>query len=936
MRYIKIITSLFILFSIIACNKKKDELHKSVNPFIGTGGHGHTYPGATLPFGMMQLSPDTRLEGWDGCSGYHFTDSIVYGFSHTHLSGTGISDYGDILLMPFAGDIFTAKKDKIASYFNHENEIAYAGYYSVKLDNYDIDVELTTSQRCGMHKYKFNSENQAKILLDLVHRDAVNDSYMEFVSKTEIRGYRHSSAWTDDQRLFFAIEFSEPFEIDEMQIENIEIIEENKKFRGKYLKTILKFDSKNIKVKVGISAVDIDGAVKNLKEEMPDFDFEKYKKQAADTWNNQLSKFIIETDDEDIKTNFYTAVYHNSIAPNLYSDIDGRYLGRDKNIHQAEDFNNYTVFSLWDTYRATHPMFSITEQKRTIDFIKVFINQWEQSGQLPVWELAANETNCMIGKHAIPVIADAIINGIEGFDYEKAYQAMKDAMEQDNPELNAYRKYGFISSEDAMASVSVTLEYAYDDWCIAQIAEKLGKTDDYNKYIKRAQYYKNLLDPQTNLMRPRTNGGWKEPFDPREVDFNFTEANSWQYSFYAPQDLNGLIEIMGGKDVFEKQLDNLFNAESETTGRHQSDITGLIGQYAHGNEPSHHMAYLYNFVGKPYKTQKYVSKIMHEMYKNSADGLIGNEDCGQMSAWYMFSAMGFYPVTPASGNYIIGSPILKKAEIKLENGNTFKIIAENVSKKNIYIQSVKLNGEDYNKSFITYSQIIDGGELEFEMGNSPNKNWASEAENSPISEINDNLIVVAPFLNTDVRSFAEKIDLEIQSVNKEDKIYYSLNESEFKAYSEKLSITENSILKFYSEDESGKKSAIIEAEFIKLPEGISIKLKNKYSSQYKASGDNALIDGILGRNNFADGSYQGFIEKDIIAIIDLGSKQQIKSVNMGFIQDIGSWIFRPEYIEVFTSTDGKNYKLQGKKNSITNVKESAAVKKKHRKMSRMA
>lgn len=923
LHYLSIIIIAVLLFS---CNKIEEQnLAQKVNPFIGTGGHGHTYPGATLPFGMVQLSPDTRLEGWDGCGAYHYTDSILYGFSHTHLSGTGISDYADILLMPFAGEIFRADRNKIASHFKHDNETAYAGYYSVHLDDYNIDAELTTTLRCGIHHYKFNDDEQAKILLDLVHRDKVNDSYLEFIDNKTIVGYRHSSAWTNDQRLFFAMQFNKEFEINEIEFEKSEEIEKNKKYKGEYIKTILNFTEKDILVKVGISAVDIDGAKKNLEAEMPDFDFEKYKNDAVKAWNNQLSKITIETNDKNIETNFYTALYHTSIAPNTFSDVDGRYLGRDKNIHTADGFTNYTVFSLWDTYRATHPLFSIIERERTVDFIKVFIKQWEQDGQLPVWELAANETNCMIGKHAIPVIADAIINGIKGFDEQKAYQAMIDAMEQNNPALNAYRNNGFISTQDAMSSVSVTLEYAYDDWCIAKVAKHLGKDEDYKKYIQRAQFYKNIYDPETKFMRPRTNGAWKSPFNPAEVDFNYTEANSWQYSFYVPQDVQGLIEIMGGNAEFEKQMDALFTADSELEGRHQSDITGLIGQYAHGNEPSHHMAYLYNYIGKPYKTQKYTSKIMQEMYLNSPDGLIGNEDCGQMSAWYVFSAMGFYPVTPASGDYIIGSPLVNKAEIKLENGNTFKIIANNLSKENNYIQSATLNGNALEKSFITHEQIQNGGELIFEMGSEPNKEWGSEKENIPVSKISDEQIVTAPWLSTGKRSFSDKLRVDILSLQEDVKLYYALNDNDFQEFTETIIIDNDSKIRFYSENKDGKKSTIIESEFKKLPENMSIKLENMFDNQYTGGGYNALIDGIKGGYNFADGTYQGFNEKDLIAIIDLGEKQQISSVNMSFIQDINSWIFMPEYLEVYTSVDGKNFKLQGKNESKTNPKAEGSI-----------
>src|SRR5215216_4843108 len=647
----------------------QQDLTRYVNPFVGTGGHGHTFPGAIVPYGMVQLSPDTRLTGWDGCSGYHYSDSKIYGFSHTHLSGTGISDYGDILLTPAVGKSFGS------SHFEHRNERATPGYYSVKLDD-NILVELTATARVGMHRYTFPSTDDANVLLDLAHRDKVIDFDYRITGTNTLVGWRRSQAWAKDQIVYFALEFSQPF----TEYSSIGT-----------LKLSFRFDTRSgaqVLAKVGISSVDIDGALKNLRTEVNHWDFDKVRSDAAAAWNSELNKIQVTGGTDAQLTNFYTALYHAMTAPNLFMDVDGRYRGRDFKTHVAGDFSNYTVFSLWDTFRAAHPLYAIIDQKRTRDFIKTFLAQYEQGGRLPVWELAANETDTMIGYHAVSVIADAVAKGIDGFNLEKAFIAMKHSAEfREHRGLGAYIDQGFIATEDERESVSKVLEYAYDDWCIAQVARMLGKKEDYERYSARAQSYKNVFDRAIGFMRPRNNGGWAEPFDPREVTFAFTEANSWQYTFFAPHDISGLVALMGGREQFSRKLDQLFTVDSRTTGREQADITGLIGQYAHGNEPSHHMAYLYNYAGQPWKTQSRVRQIMDEFYKPTPDGLIGNEDCGQMSAWYVLSAAGFYPVTPGSQTYVIGSPLFPEVRFNLENGKSFVIRSINASDRNVYIQS---------------------------------------------------------------------------------------------------------------------------------------------------------------------------------------------------------------------------------------------------------
>src|SRR5215813_10206913 len=632
-----------------------------------------------MPFGMVQLSPDTRLTGWEGCSGYHYSDTRIYGFSHTHLSGTGISDYGDILLMPMVGEWSLNNRD-YASGFNHRAETARPGYYSVKLDN-NVFVELTTTLRAGLHRYTYPATDQARFILDLTHRDRVLDSGLRITGANTFVGWRRSQSWARDQIVYFAAEVSQPFTA--WGIAKDEQVREGlTEARGTNVKAFFSFDARGgapIVVKVAISAVSIEGALRNLHAEINDWDFDRVKTDAERAWNKELSKIKVSGGgDAQLKT-FYTALYHAMLQPNLFMDVDRQYLGHDFKIHTAPGFDYYTVFSLWDTFRAAHPLYTIIDQKRSLDFIKTFLTQYQQGGRLPVWELAGNETDKMIGYHAVPVIVDAASKGLKGFDRNLALEAMKHSAELNQTGLRAYTNHGYIGMEEERESLSKTLEYAYDDWCIAEMARLLGHTEDYRRYLRRAQFYQNVFDPAPGFMRPRVNGSWLFPFDPREVNFAFTEANSWQYSFFVPQDISGLISLMGGMDEFVKKLDDLFTTESRLTGHEQADITGMIGQYAHGNEPSHHIAYLYDYVNQPWKTQYRVRQIMDNFYTPQPDGLIGNEDCGQMSAWYILSAAGFYPVTPGSSIYAIGSPLFPQVQFKLENGKRFVIKANGVS-----------------------------------------------------------------------------------------------------------------------------------------------------------------------------------------------------------------------------------------------------------------
>jgi putative alpha-1,2-mannosidase len=933
-------------------SQKSNDFTRYVNPFVGTGGHGHTFPGATMPFGMVQLSPDTRIDNWDGSSGYHYSDSIIYGFSHTHLSGTGIPDYCDILFAPTVGKPeFSAKEGEkdvngYASKFSHANEKAEPGYYSVKLDDDNIFAEMTATERVGFHRYTFPKTDEANIILDLKWRDKVLDSGVEIVSDRAIAGYRASESWAKKQLVYFYAEFSEPFVKSEIVVD--EKITGDKDVKGKNLKSVLRFNAKKgqqILIKVGISNVSPQGAEKNLKTEIPGWDFDKVRADAKAKWNKELSQIEVSGGTDAEMTNFYTALYHTKIQPTIFNDVDGNYLGLDKQTHNIADApvsnglnnvnskalaharatdtlsqnhksNQYTVFSLWDTFRAAHPLYTIVDEKRTADFINTFIRQYEQGGRLPVWELAGNETDTMIGYHAVSVIADAMAKGIKGFNYGKAFAAAKHSAELDHFGLEAYKKRGYISMEDENESVSKTLEYAYNDFCIAMMARELTRRSmssmhtfgsDYDKYIKRAQYYKNLYDKQTGFMRPKQNGNWISPFQPNEVTFHFTEGNSWVYSFFVPHDVNGLIDLYGGNANFAAKLDELFTTEQKLTGREQPDITGLIGQYAHGNEPSHHITYLYNYAGEPWKTQKLVRRILDEFYKPEPDGLIGNEDCGQMSAWYILSALGFYQVAPSIPNYDFGTPLFKQAKINLENGKSFVIKAANVSPKNIYIKSVKLNGKPHKQTFFAHSDLKNGGVLEFEMIDAPVKNWFTEFSNSKIEPDS------APVPTIEAqRVFNDKTEVNISTLEDGAKVFYNLDGSDpdenSAEYKSPFLIDKTSVVKAIAINKFGVRSPLVESKLTKMPHDWTVKLLSKYNRQYTGGGDFGLIDGIRGTLNFASGEWLGFQNQDFIAVIDLKKETEIKKLGGGFLQDARPWIWMPKAIEFEVSNDGENFR----------------------------
>lgn len=838
---IRILSSLALVLLATACaqmetsipcqvlyeGKTFTQLTDYVNPFIGTGGHGHTFPGATVPFGMVQLSPDTRLTGWDGCSGYHYSDSIIFGFSHTHLSGTGCSDYGDILVVPQVGQLVLSNglpdnpKVGYGSPFKHENEEARPGYYRVKLEKGPVEVELTATTRVGFHKYLFPATQQARLMIDLTHRDEVLASSLAIIGNDEVVGFRRSKSWAADQHVYFVAKFSKPFLASGIAIDDRPEIG-LKKAEGKNIKGWFEFESDGkepILVKVGISAISTEGARKNLEAEIPGWNFEEIVAQSDAAWEKELSCITVKGGLITDRVKFYTALYHAFIAPNVYMDVDSLYRGRDLQIHKAKGFTYYTVFSLWDTYRTLHPLFTLVKKERTNDIIRTFLAQYTDGGMLPVWELSANETWCMIGYHSIPVIADAYLKGITQWDAFLALEAMVNSAQQDHFGLKYYKQLGYIPVGYDNETVSKTLEYAYDDWCIAQMAAAMGNTSVYQEFTHRAQYYKNVFDAESGFMRPRVNGGFVSPFDPLEVSHEFTEANSWQYSFYVPHDINSYIEMLGGDDAFIRKLDQLFTTEAPKKGRDLPDITGLIGQYAHGNEPSHHIAYLYSYAGQAWKTQQMVRRIMDEFYTACPDGLIGNEDCGQMSAWLVMSALGIYPVTPSSDVYVFGSPLFPEAIIHFEDGRSLTIRAENAGSNSIYIRSTRLDGEPYKRSWISHFAMKSGKELSFEMSTKPVKNFAAHPDHRPYARIMEEIIPSAPVVHPVDSIFSDKITVTLKHPDPKVKIYFTIDGSEpgidSPLYRRPFEIKATTTIRACAINEHGKMSTSAKARFLK-------------------------------------------------------------------------------------------------------------------------
>ncbi len=921
MRYLSL---LLIGLTFFACQaptpvQKEIPLCEKVNPFIGTGGHGHTYPGATRPFGMVQLSPDTRLDGWDGCGGYHYTDSLIFGFSHTHLQGTGVSDYGDLLFMPTNNQVRKGNNwgERYLSAFRKETEEAHAGYYTVHLDDHNITAELTATERVGIHRYSFDSPDSCVLFIDMAHRDELLSYQFEPLGDSMIVGYRQSQAWAENQFVFFAAKFSKPFEFLDQTYEVVYV--ENPE-TGEMTQEIelvpvfpLNFEIVDtLMVQVALSSSSIDGAIKNLEAEATHWDFERYKADAEAAWNEELSGIEVEMASPEDEEIFYTALYHSYTVPNMWSDVDGVYRGMDNQLYQMEDHFQYTVFSLWDTFRATHPLYTITQRERSKDFINSFLNMYRQGGKLPMWELAANYTGCMIGYHSVPVIADAYAKGITGFDTDLALEAMFSTAYLGDLEVDTelgkdyFVHYGYIPSSEEHESVSKQLEYSYDDWCIARFAEALGNDSMANRFDHRSLNYRNIYNPKTKFFQPRNGASFVPNFDPEEVNFNFTEANAWQYNFFVPHDIAGHIKLMGGDAAYGEMLDSLFHTTAEVAGRQQADITGLIGQYAHGNEPSHHMAYLYPFIGEQWKTAELVDQIMDDLYTTQPDGLSGNEDCGQMSSWYVLSALGFYPVAPGDVNYVIGTPRVAKASIHLENGKVFNINVVRESENDVYIDNLKWNDLAYSKSFISHDMLMNGGTLTFTMRSTPNKDFGKAAEDRPISQTKDEGFVMPPAIDAPV-VFRDSAVVNIYCADPEATIRYGIN-GEWKEYTGPFSIYEQLRINTHSVKD-GLTSIGFYAEPIQITHDWSLDLQCEYDNQYAAGGDDALIDGLTGNANFKTGIWQGYYGKDFVAVLDLKKSTDIQTIRLRALQDIKPWIWFPSAVEYYVSSDGENFNL---------------------------
>jgi len=716
--------------------------NKYIDPFIGTGGHGHTYPGATVPFGMVQLSPDNGTQGWDWCSGYNYSDNRIAGFSHMHLSGTGCGDWCDISVLPNNGLTADTAQDYRVG-FSHNNERARPGLYTVMLDN-GIRVMLTASEHCGLHTYLFPKGSKPVIRFNLafcINYDSTTVSFIKKLDDSTIVGYRYSAGWANVQKVYFAARTSVPFKELRTNVVDHFVGADGKPgpvTNGQLVFKEVGEQPKMINMKVGLSSVSTEKALEALNE-IQGWHFQEVANIAHNKWANEIDKIQVTSSSDRLKRIFYTGLYHTCMAPVLYSDADGQYKNAKGDTHKMKQGQRYTVFSLWDTFRALNPLFTITQPERNIDILNSMLAFYDENGLLPVWDLSTWETGCMSGYHAVPVLADAVLKNTKGLNAKHVYEAMKKSAFQDIRGTQDYIKYGYLPQDKGSYSVTITLEYAYDDWCIAQVAKKLGYTDDYKLFMKRSEAYKLLFDKNSGFIRGKNSDGkWVEPFDAymtsTEGKSMYEEGNAWQYTFFVPHDVRGLAKEFGGYEQFSQKLDSLFTVSSAVKGESAPpDVSGLIGQYAHGNEPSHHIAYMYSFIGQPWKTQERVRFIIDSMYHDQPDGYAGNEDCGQMSAWEVWSMMGLYPANPASGEYVFGSPVFDEVKIQLPDNKKMVIKTVNNGKDHPYIQSVTLNGKPYSKTYITHAALMEGGTLEFVMSDKPNKEWGSKEKDWPMS-----------------------------------------------------------------------------------------------------------------------------------------------------------------------------------------------------------
>jgi len=913
---------------VTSCAGLERPLCESVDPFIGTGGHGHTYPGATVPFGMVQVSPDTRLEGWDGCGGFHITDDVVYGFSHTHLQGTGVSDYGDILLMPTVGPMDTGAvwRERYRDRFVEGSQEAHAGYYRCELERSRVQVELTASERVGFHRWTLSEPDTMQLVVDLAHRDDLLSYGMYPLDDSTLVGLRVSDNWADEQHVYFAMRFSEPFEwldqMAELEVEEVNGVLNQELSYVPIFSLVFK-GVKSVESRVSLSFVDVDGAVANLNAEAPKArGFEAAKAKAESTWNEALGRIQIQESDADERTIFYTALYHSLTVPNLATDVDGRYRGTDLQIHQGDtDSPRYTVFSLWDTFRATHPLLNVLEPKRTEQFIRNFIDMHDEGGSLPMWELAGNYTGCMIGYHAVPVIADAWAKGLRGFDAERALEAMVAEATADELSKPVWDSLGYLPLERESESVSKTLEYAFDDACIARMAADMGRMDVADRFGRRAQGWKNLFNPDNGFIQPRYGAAWREGFDPTEVTFEYTEANGWQYNFFVPHDVSGHMELLGGPEGYASMLEQMFSGSSRMAGRHQSDITGLIGQYAHGNEPSHHMAYLPSYAGHPERTQSLVDSICDELYTAAPDGLSGNEDCGQMSSWYVWSALGLYPVTPGSDQYVLGTPRFDAASWTLPNGAVLAMRAERESPASVHIHGLTIQGRPVTRSWVTHAELMAGGDWVFDLRDAPapKGGFGTNRADWPVSEwtLGDGAFVPAPYLKAPRSYSGEQLDVTIGCLDSAAVVLHRVVDDAddgvvpFSPVEGPVRIQGTQVIQMVA-DRDGVRSATVSGRIASVNPDYAVSIRFPYANQYAAGGDRALIDGIRGEGaDFRTGDWQGYHGKGAVVTVDLGRVHRVTRMGVGVLQDVKSWIWAPNLVLCRTALDTADFDLFG-------------------------
>lgn len=908
----------FLLFLLTSCGKKECTFTRYVDPFIGTGGkgwsEGRCFPGPTLPYGMVQLSPEVRDDLWTGY--YRYDQPTIKGFSHTHLSGSGVSESADITLAPTTGEIrFTPGEAEIPgsgyrSRYSKTTEQAKPGYYSVVLDDYGIRAELTATLRTGMHRYTFPKTTEANVIVDLrygVRGDWVIDSWISILDDRTIGGFRRTGRLADDQYQYFVASFSEPF--DSVAIVSDSVMDWNcREAKGHNLQAVIRYNTTNkeeVVAKVALSSASMEGAMANMKAENPGWNFDRISRKAEECWDKELSRIAIEGD-ETYKKTFYTAFYHTMMGPTIYSDVDGSHRGLDRKVHQVENRDYYTLFSLWDTYRTLHPLMTIVQPERTVEIINSFLDIYEQGGMLPIWEVYASETYFMMGYHAVSVIADAYIKGLRGFDERKALEACRSIAEQKGLSLDYYTKLGYIPCNYTRWSVSKTLEYAYDDYCIAMFAKEMGDNETYETYIKRARSYRNQFNPEEGFfMGRRSDGKWRQHFNPRGWSDDYCEAGAYQYNFYVPHDVNALIDLFGGQDAFIAALDTLFQK----------------GEYQHDNEPSHHMPFLYNYAGAAWKTQERVNDILTQAYDNTPEGLCGNDDVGQMSAWYVMSALGIYPVCPGSPEYVLMAPLFERASIDVGGGKEFVIEAANQTRENKYIRRVTLNGEPYTKSYLKHTDIVAGGILSFELSDTPHKEWGMHAADCPSSRLSD-IVADMPVVVVENDQAIGTKRVTLESATPDAVIYYTLDGSEpglsSLRYEGAFGIDSTTLIKAIATAASVEQSLasvttvrIRYSEYPKIIENLPVIKHHELTAE---GGSANLIDQVYGTAEAYSGAWVYFegAHKDIDVTVDLGEMKQVQTVSVNFLQMAGYSIFAPKKVEYAVSADGKEFVAVGR------------------------